>query len=104
VKIAHFQVKQRSGPWTMALTRVLEGLRGVAGVVAVRSMGLITVLYDETRTDALAISGEIVRQSVEREGDEPASEPDPPRRPHARARQRGRVRHPITVGSASMQR
>jgi len=33
------------------LARMMESLRGVGGVIAVRSLGLLTVLYDEGRTD-----------------------------------------------------
>jgi hypothetical protein len=106
VKIAHFQVKERSGRRTMTLTRVLEGLKGVAGVVAVRSMGLITVLYDEQRTDPLAISGEIARQAVDGEADEPGSEPELVRVRDSRTRTRRRKRQPrpVTLGTASLQR
>jgi len=71
MKISHFQV---SGPtWggrIGALTSRIEHLRGVVGVVAVRSMGLLTVLYDERRTDPIAISEAV----VEAEAD-PAQEP-----------------------------
>jgi hypothetical protein len=95
VKIAHFQVKAESGRRTMTLTRLLEGLRGVAGVVAVRSMGLITVLYDEQRTDPLVISGEIARQAVDSEADEPGPEP---------ARRRPRPSRGVALGPVSMQR
>lgn len=104
MKIAHFQVKEKSGRRTMTLAGVLEGLRGVAGVVAVRSMGLITVLYDERRTDPLAISGEIARQVVEGEGDEAGAEPDPARVPLTGTRRRRHVPRPASLGTASVQR
>jgi hypothetical protein len=80
VKIAHFQVDDRkAGKRGTVLTKFIEGLKGVAGVVMVRSMGLMTVLYDERRTDPVTISDEIVRAEVSESLGEPEPEPDPPR-------------------------
>lgn len=57
MKIAHLHVAgPPSGGRVAALTRRIERLRGVVGVVAVRSIGLLTVLYDERRVDPVAIS------------------------------------------------
>ncbi len=63
MKIAHFQVEQADTSARLkTLQRALRALPGVAGVVAVRSMGLLTVLYDEARIDAVRIADEIVRR------------------------------------------
>lgn len=60
MKIAHFQVEEADSMVRLqTLQRALRALPGVAGVVAVRSMGLLTVLYDEARIDALRIADEI---------------------------------------------
>jgi hypothetical protein len=65
MKIAHFQVgEQKSGGRVSALTARIEHLRGVVGVVAVRSMGLLTVAYDERRIDPVAISDAVVEAAV----------------------------------------
>lgn len=73
MKIAHLQVgRRKSGGRIGAIAARIERLRGVAGVVAVRSMGLLSVLYDEGRTDPVAIADAII--TVEDEaGEEPAS-------------------------------
>jgi hypothetical protein len=63
MKIAHFQVEEAdSGARLRTLQRALRALPGVTGVVAVRSMGLLTVLYDEARIDAIRIADEIARR------------------------------------------
>jgi allophanate hydrolase subunit 1 len=73
MKIAHFQVNEpKAGGRVAALTARIERLRGVVGVVAVRSMGLLTVLYDERRIDPVAISDTVVEAEAE-----PAEEPAP---------------------------
>ena len=62
MRIAHFQFGKTGAD--CALVRVaamLEALRGVGGVVVVRSLGLLTVLYDEGRTDPVAISDALTR-------------------------------------------
>ncbi len=63
MKIAHFQVDDAdSGVRLRTLQRALRALPGVTGVVAVRSMGLLSVLYDEARIDAARIADEIARR------------------------------------------
>ncbi len=63
MKIAHFQVEEAdSSARLRTLQRALRALPGVAGVVAVRSMGLLSVLYDEARIDAVRIADEIARR------------------------------------------
>ena len=62
MRIAHFQVAEPgAGTRVARLARMMESLRGVAGVVVVRSLGLLTVLYDEGRTDPVVISDAMVR-------------------------------------------
>lgn len=96
MKIAHFQVDDRKaskrGP---VLTRVIEGIRGVAGVVMVRSMGLMTVLYDERRIDPVTISDQIVRAEASGALDEAEPEPDQPREVAKPRRRHGTARVPI---------
>jgi hypothetical protein len=66
MKIAHFQVcRPKAEGRIAALTARIERLRGVVGVVAVRSMGLFTVLYDERRIDPVEISDAVVAATVE---------------------------------------
>jgi allophanate hydrolase subunit 1 len=73
MKIAHFQVTEtKSGGRIGALAARIERLRGVVGVVAVRSMGLMTVLYDECRIDPVAISDVVVEAEAE-----PVAQPVP---------------------------
>jgi hypothetical protein len=63
MKIAHFQVDEAdSSARLRTLQRALRALPGVTGVVAVRSMGLLSVLYDEARIDAVRIADEIARR------------------------------------------
>jgi hypothetical protein len=63
MKIAHFQVEEAdSSARLRTLQRALRALPGVTGVVAVRSMGLLSVLYDEARIDAVRIADEIARR------------------------------------------
>ncbi|MDO8964578.1 MAG: hypothetical protein Q7W30_08835 [Coriobacteriia bacterium] len=77
MKIAHFQVPDAgSGSKTASLARMVEKLKGVAGVAIIRSMGLLTVLYDERRVDPLSISTRIVQ--AESTADPAAEEPAPP--------------------------
>jgi len=62
MRIAHFQVAEPgAGSKIARLARMMESLRGVGGVIAVRSLGLLTVLYDEGRTDPVTISDALVR-------------------------------------------
>lgn len=57
MKIAYFQVPCDVANASMAaLTARVEHLRGVVGAAAVRSMGLLSVLYDEGRTDPVRIA------------------------------------------------
>jgi len=103
MKIAHFQVDDRKASRSgTVMARVVEGLKGVAGVVMVRSMGLLTVLYDEGRIDPVTISDEIVR--VEASGDLAGAEPepDPPKAP-AKLRRRRRV-PAVTIGAPALHR
>lgn len=84
MKIAHLQVgkpksKARVGA-IAAIAARLERLRGVAGVVVVRSMGLLTVLYDERRTDPVTLSDAVVAAAGESE-EEADSPPAPARVP-----------------------
>ena len=66
VKIAHLQVgKPESGGRIAAIVARIERMRGVAGVVVVRSMGLLSVLYDERRTDPVVISDAAVTAGEE---------------------------------------
>jgi hypothetical protein len=68
MKIAHFQVDQpKAESRIAALTACIERIRGVAGVVAVRSVGLFTVLYDERRIDPVTISDAVVAAAVQLE-------------------------------------
>lgn len=65
MRIAHFQVAAPgAGAKVTRLARMIEQLRGVAGVIVVRSLGLLTVLYDEGRTDPVTISDTLVRWRV----------------------------------------
>ena len=65
MRIAHFQVAEPgAGTKATRLARMIESLRGVAGVIVVRSLGLLTVLYDEGRTDPVAISDALVRWRI----------------------------------------
>ena len=76
MKIAHLQIgKAKSGGRFAALAARIECLRGVAGVVAVRSMGLLSVLYDELRTDPVAIADAIVVAGDD-SGDDPGDDPE----------------------------
>jgi len=76
MKIAHLQIgKRKSGGRFAALAARIECLRGVAGVVAVRSMGLLSVLYDEARTDPVAIADAIV-VAADDTGDDPGDDPE----------------------------
>lgn len=80
MKIAHLQVgKPKSKGKVGAIAAIaarIERLRGVAGVVVVRSMGLLTVLYDERRTDPIALSDAVVAAAGESDGE---SDPPPAR-------------------------
>jgi hypothetical protein len=81
MKIAHIQLSgSASGGRMGRLTERIEHLRGVAGVAVVRSMGLLTVLYDELRTSPVAISDAIVQEEAESD-----PEPAPPAPAFARA-------------------
>ncbi|HEY5549457.1 MAG TPA: hypothetical protein VIL17_07715 [Coriobacteriia bacterium] len=64
MKIAHLQVsKPKTGERVGAIAAIaarIERLRGVAGVVVVRSMGLLSVLYDERRTDPVVLADAVV--------------------------------------------
>lgn len=80
MKIAHFQLTRSAVGSRMAdLTARIECLRGVVGAVAVRSMGLLTVLYDEVRTDPVRISESVAGAQLELEreasGDARATRP-----------------------------
>jgi hypothetical protein len=78
MRIAHLQVNgSKSGLRTTALARIIEGLRGVAGVVCVRSIGLLTVLYDERRTDPVVISEQVLAVEADGEGRVELWEGDP---------------------------
>jgi hypothetical protein len=62
MRIAHFRLAKPGAE--LALVRIagmLESLRGVGGVVIVRSLSLLTVLYDEECTDPVAISDTLAR-------------------------------------------
>ena len=84
MKIAHFQVDDgKACRFGTVMAKVIEGLKGVAGVVVVRSMGLMTVLYDERRTDPVTISEEIVKAEASEVLEEADPEPEPPRAPAA---------------------
>lgn len=78
MKIAHLHVSRpKSGVRAGAIAAIaarIEHLRGVAGVVVVRSMGLLTVLYDERRTDPMALSDAVVAATGE-VGEEPDRPP-----------------------------
>lgn len=79
MKIAHFQVHEtKKGSRVAMLTKRIEQIRGVMGVVAVRSMGLLSVLYDEGRVDPVAIGDAVVEAEAE-SPDGPASPPAPAR-------------------------
>ena len=81
MKISHLQVSEPTWRGRIdGLTARIEHLRGVVGVVAVRSMGLVTVLYDERRTDPVTISDAVVEAAAESRAE---SVSEAPRRPDA---------------------
>lgn len=66
MKIAHFQVPCVVADAAMAsITARIERLRGVVGAAAVRSMGLLSVLYDEGRTDPVRIADAVAASVAE---------------------------------------
>jgi hypothetical protein len=91
MKITHLQViEPASGGRVAAISRRIESLRGVVGVVAVRTMGLVTVLYDETRIAPVTISDAAVEMSVQ-----------PPEGPDRTMDEGSRDRERATVGVVS---
>lgn len=103
MKIAHFQVDDgKASKRGTVMARVVERFKGVSAVVVVRSMGLMTVLYDERRTDPGTISDEIVRAEASESLDEAEPEPEPP---HEAPKLRRRHRMPrFAVGAAALRR